>query len=46
VEPPGGTPPWGSDTIVVELSLVIVDEPGAFIFDNGTMFAHSTTTTA
>jgi hypothetical protein len=35
----------GKATIVVELSLggtcTIVDEPGAFIFDNGTIFTHS-----
>jgi hypothetical protein len=35
----------GEATIVVELSLGgtcnIVDEPGAFIFDSGTIFAHS-----
>ena len=45
MKPPGGTPPWGSDTIVVELSPVgtcsIVDEPGAFIFDTGTTVTHS-----
>jgi hypothetical protein len=44
VDPPGGTPPWEA-TIVVELSLGgtcnIVDERGAFIFHNGTIFTHS-----